>query len=231
MIKEKLFCVICGKELQGNQKMYCSNSCKQKNQYKKEVNNNTAHSQDRRGIIRKLELLQRVNSKCSICGYNKNIAALEFHHVDATTKEFSLDRRVLSNLSMEKIEKEFIKCIVVCANCHREIHNPESEYTNAIKFKEDNINNLNLKTLNKDYIKDKNHCSCGKEISYDAKKCIECSNKSKQIVNRPSREDLLQLIKTNTFVSLSKQFGVSDNAIRKWCKAYDLPFKQKILNY
>lgn len=48
---------------------------------------------------------------------------------------------------------------------------------------------------------------------------------SRRKVERPSREELKVLIRENSFLQLGKQFGVSDNAIRKWCKAYDLPYK------
>ena len=46
-------------------------------------------------------------------------------------------------------------------------------------------------------------------------------------VDRPNKEDLLELIKNNSFTDIGKQFGVSDNAIRGWCKNYDLPFRKK----
>lgn len=46
-MKEKLYCKICGKELQGSQRMYCSNKCKQKGHYQETKNNpNTAFSQN-----------------------------------------------------------------------------------------------------------------------------------------------------------------------------------------
>ena len=61
---------------------------------------------------------------CSKCGYNKNLAALEFHHIDPESKEFQIDIRRLSNTSMDKLQEEIHKCILLCANCHREEHNP-----------------------------------------------------------------------------------------------------------
>ena len=46
-------------------------------------------------------------------------------------------------------------------------------------------------------------------------------------VKRPSKEELLFLIKNKTFTQIGKDYGVSDNAIRKWCKSYGLPYKKK----
>jgi len=57
--------------------------------------------------------------KCQICGYNKCLQALEFHHLDPKGKDFPLSG---STKSWDNIKKELDKCILLCANCHREIH-------------------------------------------------------------------------------------------------------------
>jgi hypothetical protein len=59
--------------------------------------------------------------KCVICGYNKYVGAFDLHHLDGTVKEFGLSTRGLTR-SWEKLKEEADKCILVCANCHREIH-------------------------------------------------------------------------------------------------------------
>lgn len=70
----------------------------------------------------------------------------------------------------------------------------------------------------------KYYCSiCGKEITYGANLCVECSRIQSRKIERPTREELKDLIRNNSFTQIGKQFGVSDNAIRKWCKAYNLP--------
>jgi predicted transcriptional regulator len=58
---------------------------------------------------------------CQKCGYNKCIAALEFHHLDPNEKDFLISRKGYS-ISWERVKKELEKCILVCSNCHREIH-------------------------------------------------------------------------------------------------------------
>jgi len=57
---------------------------------------------------------------CAICGYNKNAAALDFHHLDPNEKELKIG----NPHAVERLLKEIEKCIVLCANCHREIHHP-----------------------------------------------------------------------------------------------------------
>lgn len=64
--------------------------------------------------------------KCILCGYKKYVGALDLHHVDESTKEFVLSMNGLTR-SWEKIKKEADKCVVLCANCHREVHGEISQ--------------------------------------------------------------------------------------------------------
>lgn len=58
--------------------------------------------------------------KCTICGYNKIIDALEFHHIDPSIKSFSISYKGYTR-SWKSVKEELDKTILVCANCHREI--------------------------------------------------------------------------------------------------------------
>jgi predicted DNA-binding protein YlxM (UPF0122 family) len=58
--------------------------------------------------------------KCERCSYNKCIIALEFHHTDPKEKDFHISSNM--NKAWDKVKKELDKCILVCSNCHREIH-------------------------------------------------------------------------------------------------------------
>lgn len=71
----------------------------------------------------KLKAVDYKGGKCQICGYSKNISALEFHHLDPTQKDFGISE---TRHSWEDTMKELDKCIIVCSNCHRELHNPDS---------------------------------------------------------------------------------------------------------
>lgn len=63
---------------------------------------------------------------------------------------------------------------------------------------------------------------CGCEISYGAKRCLSCRNKEKS-KHIPERNELKSLIRIKPFTQIGIQFGVTDNAIRKWCDKYKLP--------
>ena len=58
--------------------------------------------------------------KCEKCGYNKCLRSLGFHHNDSTTKEFAIGQKTTH--AWETIKNELDKCMLVCANCHGEIH-------------------------------------------------------------------------------------------------------------
>ena len=77
--------------------------------------------------MRKLDLVNAAGGKCTLCGYSKNLAALVFHHNEANGKDFKLDMRSLSNRKLEPVLREIDKCILLCANCHAELHNPHLE--------------------------------------------------------------------------------------------------------
>lgn len=115
-------CKICKKKLHGQQKKYCSVICKNKALQSYEA-------QKKRGLKRKLEMIKARGNRCSICGYKKNLAALTFHHVNSD-KQFKLDMRSLSNRTLDSVLKEVKKCILVCHNCHAELHNPRLNLAN-----------------------------------------------------------------------------------------------------
>ena len=68
----------------------------------------------------KKQCVDYLGGKCIICGYDKYQGALHFHHRDMSTKEFSLSHK--KRYSFEYLKGELDKCILVCANCHSEIH-------------------------------------------------------------------------------------------------------------
>lgn len=119
-------CSVCSKPINGKQVKYCGNACKQKSHYHRiKEQTNTYFSQTKRGLLRKMNLIEEKGGKCESCGYNHNLGALQFHHIDPNEKKMKLDMRTLSNNKLEKIKAESKKCILLCGNCHVEHHHPE----------------------------------------------------------------------------------------------------------
>lgn len=154
--------------------------------------------QKRRDKI-KLMAVEYKGGKCEICGYDKCVDALEFHHLNPEEKDFGISANGYTR-SFDEVKHELDKCIMVCANCHRELHHQER-----------NKNNTEL--LN--------------EIHNENESITKNRKEKKQI---PNKEELLSIFKKYlTFTKTGEYFGVKDNSVRKWCKKYELPVHTKEL--
>ena len=103
--------------------------------------------------------------------------------------------------------------MILCPNCHTQT---------------DNYGTKNIKRHN--------YCAdCGKEIALDSTWCPKCAAKHNRACkvkkeDRPNKEELLHLIQTRPFEEIGRMYGVTGNAIRKWCKTMGLPHtKQELL--
>ena len=103
-------CRTCGKE--GKENFYSS----AKYQCKTCWNKRTIKTGQEKVSALKIEY----GGKCTQCGYDRCLDALEFHHIDPLEKEFHLGER--RGISIDLLRKELDKCILVCRNCHTEIH-------------------------------------------------------------------------------------------------------------
>jgi hypothetical protein len=65
-------------------------------------------------------LIAEAGGRCAICGYNRHPAALQFHHLDPTLKEFGVSNRgVTRAIAIARLEAQ--KCVLLCATCHAEV--------------------------------------------------------------------------------------------------------------
>jgi transposase-like protein len=68
----------------------------------------------------KQRLVDEAGGACALCGYDRCLAALQFHHIDPSEKSFALSHGGLAR-SLERAREEAQKCILLCANCHAEV--------------------------------------------------------------------------------------------------------------
>ena len=130
-------CIVCGKELTGTKKKYCSKACKARMYSHTRYHTRYSKKKDVNGSRLKYQYIKKLGGKCSMCGYDKNISALVFHHL--RDKKFVIDARAFDRCPQELLEEEISKCELVCSNCHHEIHHPNFNK----EFFEDLENNNN----------------------------------------------------------------------------------------
>jgi hypothetical protein len=170
--------------------------------------------------------------KCEICGiaeWCSKPTPIELDHIDGNR----------NNNQLENLR-------IVCPNCHAQTSNYRGlkliKHTYCSCGNEKKTDRKWCTSCSTQYIyikkqtnhkgKNKhNHCKCGNKKSIKSKLCKKCNNKSPKEhcrkIERPTKEALLVLIQNKPFLQIGKIYGVSDNAVRKWCKSYGLPYKKK----
>lgn len=192
--------------------------------------------------------------KCECCGNTEWLNQpinLEIHHIDGDKTNNTLENLQLlcpnchsytENYGSKKVkgrniisDEDFIKALqsketIRQALLSLGLTDEGANYTRArilmIKY------NISLKPK---MIKPKeynNKCLyCGKLIPDNQKYCNQqCTKMASRLVERPSRDELKVLIRKTPFLQIGKQYGVSDNTIRKWCIAENLPKTKKEIN-
>lgn len=131
---ETLICSKCGKEktldnfkLNNKRKRgfdyWCKECCKiyDSKRYGEKKSQIISLKKERRDFNKKWFSSYKENLVCSKCGED-HPACLEFHHIDGNTKENDISTLVVQGYSLEKIEDEIKKCVVLCSNCHKKLH-------------------------------------------------------------------------------------------------------------
>lgn len=159
-------------------------------------------------------------NKCEICGYSMWQGVklpLELHHKD-----------------QNHFNNNFDNLQILCPNCHsiQEGNSGANVGKHAVVQELEDYSQLECEAksvgVRVPVTALKHYCtSCGMEIhSSKSGLCRECSHIKQRVVERPSREELKEAIRTKTFLELGRLYEVSDNAVRKWCKLENLPFKK-----
>lgn len=163
----------------------------------------------------KLRMVEAMGGRCGNCGYDRCADALEFHHVDPAEKDFTIAGVRASPMAWSKIVAELRKCVMLCANCHREVHAGVAEIApGAPRFDE----------AFADYkaaAREARMCDCpvcGSRMPQTKKTCSPaCSASARQKVDW-SQYDLVEMSRTMSKTEIAAIIGVSDVAIHKRLK-------------
>ena len=148
-------------------------------------------------------------------GYNQTIGGNQYSHslIPKDTVNNLIKDLMNTSLTYEELHKKYnISTGLI------------SEINNGKSWRDENlIYPLRIKATKKITLCKK----CNKKIDNTATYCSQCLGLLKRKVNRPDRDLLKEKIRNQSFVSIGKQYGVSDNAIKKWCDDYNLPRTKK----
>lgn len=153
----------------------------------------------------KIYLVKLFGGKCEICGYNKCLSGLTFHHLDPSKKKFTISQS--ASKSLKELIKESKKCRLLCRNCHAEDHASLTSFN----FMDIDVSSFNIKTR----VKQTKLCIvCNKKHSNSKFCSIKCSKKFIKI-SRPTKE-MIRLMKIHkNFSSVGKILKCSANTIKK----------------
>ena len=175
-----------------------------------------------KGLNRKKTLVELFGGSCILCGYSKCLRALTFHHRDPSQKMFELNVNQIKGKPWEVVIAEAQKCDLLCTNCHIEIHAVDYEgYIDIeviqINKKEPNVKNTKVKQT---YPCPQCHLPRNYHPYPEDSLCATCYKESTRKVIRPPLDILEAQIAELGYSAVGRLYGVSDNSIRKWIKAY-----------
>lgn len=148
--------------------------------------------------------------KCEKCGYCKSLNALDFHHTDPDEKDFQIGG---SRRSWETVRSELDKCLLLCANCHREEHEKlidekHAQLSERVRAVVPERKRGEVKTF---------ECStCHKQFQrYVSQSHTYCSRKCRTKVQWPDNGTLQTMVNTTSVKEVAKILGATSKAVRE----------------
>ena len=202
----------------------------------------------------KKKLVEYKGGKCEICGYDKCIDSLEFHHLNPEEKSFGISNGNIK--SFKRLKEEADKCILVCSNCHNEIHyrekmeklnkqKQEEEYNQKNYVRNCQNNNFtppinNKKEFNLEIIKEQlkkykqkdiaklNNCSLS-TLKRFLKENNLTNDKEKHKMKYMTIDNFVKLFKENNYkkTEVARIIGVKTLALNEYCYRNGIPWRKK----
>ena len=157
----------------------------------------------------KQKMVEAMGGECQCCGYNTTTAALAFHHLDPKVKDLGFGHTRANPCNWDKVVEELRKCILVCHNCHAEIHWGLREVPeDAELFNEDFADWRKVEELDECPV-------CKQDKPARQRFCShKCAQTNRRKVDWDSI-DLIKLLEEYSISDLEQKLGVSNSAIYK----------------
>ncbi len=170
---------------------------------------NTEYVKDWRKRV-KIAIVKGFGGSCCVCGYNRSINALEFHHLIPEEKEFSFGA-IRASKGWDQLIIEIGKCVMLCSNCHKEVHDVSCDTQVPIDAPRFDVSLTGWISKGKKY----DVCFCGKKKLVYRKYCSQTCSSSSRIKVEWDKIDLIKMVDDGTRISVALQLGVSDKTVGK----------------
>lgn len=152
----------------------------------------------------KERIVECMGGACQICGYDRHPNALEFHHLNPSEKEMSLASLRASPKSIDVVIEELKKCIMLCSNCHKEVHAGVTQIPENYFILDENKMRFPIRETkpNKGYV---------------GKKSIDITN-----------EELISLLYEKSMVEIGDMFDMTGKCVRNIFKRRGIDHKKNI---
>jgi hypothetical protein len=154
-------------------------------------------------------IVKSMGGCCQICNYAKTNSALELHHIDPSQKEMSFGGIRANPIAIHKIGNELKKCILLCSNCHKEVHEGIAVlpliYTKFDEF----FSEIAIEEVTE------------RKVIHNKKISISVARQRKILLTNAELHAMVEVHKGNVS-SCARELDVSETAIRKRLKKYEM---------
>lgn len=162
-------------------------------------------------------VVEAMGNKCCKCGYDKHIEALTFHHLDPDEKDNTIANFLRNPRRLDKIVDELKKCVMLCSNCHIELHAGHW-----------NIADITLIEIDESIIDSGRRSKritgqcpvCHGDVSGTITCSRSCAAKLARTIEWPDISIVLDMVSQSNYSAVARVLGVSSMAVKKYIKKH-----------
>jgi len=162
----------------------------------------------------KERLTRAFGSACGICSYNKCLESMQFHHLNPKEKDFAISSATSRIRSWSRIVEEVKKCVMLCGNCHTELHHGFTSLPENIQHFDESFTEYKIHDFGE---MDECPICQNLKLSHQFTCSRKCAATNKGKVDWDSI-DLEQMLIGRSILSVANELKVSDAAVHKRIK-------------